>query len=92
MFTYHNNQPTNDIIIIRHAQSNFNKGWLDYQAINNLDISDENLSAANSRIRDVDMASETADFVKNQILQQAGTSMLAQANQTPNVALKLLTD
>ena len=38
MFTYHN-QPTNDIIIIRHAQSNFNKGWLDYRAINNLDIS-----------------------------------------------------
>jgi flagellin len=58
--------------------------------INNLDISDENLSAANSRMRDVDMASEMADFVKNQILQQSGASVLLQANQIPNVALKLL--
>ena len=57
---------------------------------NNLEISDENLSAANSRIRDVDVASETADMTKNNILLQAGISVLSQANQSPNSALKLL--
>ncbi len=57
---------------------------------NNLEISDENLSAANSRIRDVDVASETADMTKNNILLQAGISVLSQANQAPNSALKLL--
>ncbi|MEX1098949.1 MAG: flagellin, partial [Bacteriovoracaceae bacterium] len=58
--------------------------------VNNLGISEENLSQANSRIRDVDMASETASLAKNQILNQAGVSVLAQANQSPNFALKLL--
>lgn len=58
--------------------------------VNNLAISDENLSAANSRIRDVDVAKETADLTKNNILVQAGASVLAQSNQFPNVALKLL--
>ncbi|MFL5784379.1 MAG: flagellin [Bacteriovoracaceae bacterium] len=53
-------------------------------------ISDENFSAANSRIRDVDVAAETADMAKNNILAQAGVSVLAQANQAPNFALKLL--
>jgi len=57
---------------------------------NNLGITDENFSAANSRIRDVDVAAETADLAKNNILNQAGVSVLAQANQTPNFALKLL--
>lgn len=57
---------------------------------NNLEVSDENLSAANSRIRDVDVASETADMTKNNILLQAGISVLSQANQSPNTALKLL--
>lgn len=57
---------------------------------NNLEISDENLSAANSRIRDVDVASETADMTKNNILLSAGISVLSQANQAPNTALKLL--
>ena len=59
-------------------------------AINNLGISDENLSAANSRIRDVDVAEETAKLTKNNILIQAGASVLSQANQFPNIALKLL--
>ena len=59
-------------------------------AINNLQISDENLSSAKSRIRDVDVAAETADLTKNNILVQAGTSVLAQANQQPNIAMKLL--
>ncbi len=57
---------------------------------NNLSISDENLSAANSRIRDVDVASETAELARKNILIQAGTSVLAQANQFPATALKLI--
>jgi flagellin len=59
-------------------------------AINNLDISNENLMAAQSRIRDVDYASETAKFAQSRILQQAGISVLAQANSTPESALALL--
>ncbi|PIK14516.1 flagellin [Halobacteriovorax sp. JY17] len=58
--------------------------------VNNLGISDENLSAAKSRIRDVDIAAETADLAKNNILIQAGTSVLSQANQLPAIANKLL--
>ena len=50
----------------------------------------ENLTAAESRIRDVDMAAEMVTLTKNQILQQAGTSMLAQANQAPQSILSLL--
>lgn len=49
-----------------------------------------NLSAANSRIRDVDVASETAALARNQVLSQAGVSVLAQANQIPQLALNLL--
>ncbi|QDG51319.1 flagellin FliC [Persicimonas caeni] len=58
--------------------------------IDNLSVQHENLSAANSRIRDVDVASEMAAMTKNQILMQAGTSMLAQANSRPQSALSLL--
>jgi flagellin len=58
--------------------------------INNLATYQENLTASESRIRDVDMASEMVQFTKYQILQQAGTSMLAQANQSPQVVLSLL--
>ncbi len=58
--------------------------------VNNLNVASENLSAANSRIRDVDMAKEMANFTKTQILVQAGTAMLAQANQAPQAVLKLL--
>ena len=50
----------------------------------------ENLSAAESRIRDVDVASETADLTRNSIMQQAATSVLAQANMQPQIALSLL--
>lgn len=57
---------------------------------NNLEISVENLSAANSRIRDVDYAIETAKNAKNQILNQAGTSVLSQANAQGQNALRLL--
>lgn len=58
--------------------------------VNNLAVSAENVTAARSRIRDADFAQETADFSRNQILQQAGISVLAQANQQPQVALALL--
>jgi flagellin len=58
--------------------------------LSNLAVSHENLSAANSRIRDVDVASETANLTKSQILSQAGVAVLAQANQMPSAALSLL--
>jgi flagellin len=57
---------------------------------NNLSVYQENLSASESRIRDVDMAAEMVNFTKNNILQQAGTSMLAQAQQAPQSVLSLL--
>jgi flagellin len=58
--------------------------------INNLNVAIENVTASESRIRDTDMASEMVEFTKNQILSQAGTAMLAQANQAPQSVLKLL--
>ena len=58
--------------------------------IKNLDTSSENLQASESRIRDVDMAKEMMTFTKNNILQQAAQSMLAQANQAPQGVLQLL--
>lgn len=58
--------------------------------IANLGVASENLQAAHSRIRDVDMAAEMMEYTKLQILQQAGTAMLAQANLAPQAVLKLL--
>lgn len=58
--------------------------------ISNLETAVENLSAARSRIRDADFAAETASLTRAQILQQAGTAMLAQANQAPQNVLSLL--
>lgn len=58
--------------------------------INNLNVAVENLSASESRIRDTDMAQEMVQFTRAQILSQAGTAMLAQANQAPQSVLKLL--
>jgi flagellin len=58
--------------------------------INNIGISVENLSAANSRIKDVDIADESAELTRNNILMQAGTSVLSQSNQVPKMALELL--
>jgi flagellin len=58
--------------------------------LNNLATYQENLTASESRIRDVDMAAEMTKFTKLNILQQAGTSMLAQANQAPQSVLSLL--
>ncbi len=59
-------------------------------SISNLGMQQENLAAANSRIRDVDVANETANLSKGQILSQAGLAVLAQANQLPQAALSLL--
>ncbi|CAM2747990.1 flagellin [Vibrio mytili] len=59
-------------------------------AINNLDNIHENLAASNSRIQDTDYAKETTQMVKQQILQQVSTSILAQAKQSPNLVLSLL--
>ncbi len=58
--------------------------------INNVGVNAENLSAAESRIRNADMAKEMTDFTRNQILVQAGTAMLAQANALPQNVLRLL--
>jgi flagellin len=58
--------------------------------INNLNVAVENLSASESRIRDTDMAQEMVSFTRSQILSQAGTAMLAQANSAPQSVLKLL--
>jgi flagellin len=58
--------------------------------INNLNVAVENLSASESRIRDTDMAAEMVDFTRSQILSQAGTAMLAQANSASQGVLRLL--
>jgi len=58
--------------------------------VNSLSISDENLSAANSRIRDTDLAAESSELMKQNILSQAGISVLSQANSSQQLALKLL--
>jgi hypothetical protein len=59
-------------------------------AVNNLDTSAENLQAAESRVRDLDMAEEMMEFTKANILNQAATAMLAQANMAPQTVLQLL--
>jgi flagellin len=58
--------------------------------VNNLNVAVENLTASESRVRDTDMAMEMANFTRHQILTQAGTAMLAQANQIPQNVLSLL--
>ena len=58
--------------------------------ISTLDISEENMTAAYSRIMDADMADEMTEYSKNQVLVQASTSMVAQANERPSSVLQLL--
>lgn len=58
--------------------------------VDNLGVQHENISAANSRIRDTDIALASAESTRNQVLLQANSSVLAQANQMPNVAMKLI--
>lgn len=71
------------------AELGANQNRLEH-TIANLNITAENLSASESRIRDADIAEETAAMARGQILMQAGVSVLAQANQMPQLALKLL--
>jgi len=59
-------------------------------SINSIGVYSENLAQAKSRVADVDIASETAELTKSNILAQAGTAVLSQANQNPQMALKLL--
>ena len=81
----------NAIKNISTARANYGavQNRLDHR-LNNLATYQENLSASESRIRDVDMAAEMTSYTKSNILQQAGTSMLAQANQAPQSVLSLL--
>jgi flagellin len=86
------------ISTLDNAIKNVSTARADYGAVqnrlehrlNNLATYQENLTASESRIRDVDMAAEMTKFTKLNILQQAGTSMLAQANQAPQGVLSLL--
>ena len=78
-----------DVSNARAKLGSFQKFTLE-STLNNLGVARENLSASESRIRDVDMAQEMMNFTKNQILVQAGTAMLAQANQLPQSVLQLL--
>ncbi|MDD4527238.1 MAG: flagellin [Candidatus Margulisbacteria bacterium] len=78
-----------DVSSERSQLGSFQKFTLE-TTINNLGVTKENLTASESRIRDVDMAAEMMNFMKNQILVQAGTAMLAQANQVPTSVLQLL--
>ncbi len=82
-------QAISDVSMERAKLGSFQKFTLE-STLNNLGVARENLSASESRIRDVDMAQEMMNFTKNQILVQAGTAMLAQANQLPQTVLKLL--
>ncbi|MCB0339357.1 MAG: flagellin FliC [Bdellovibrionales bacterium] len=85
-----------DAINAAIASATFNRGQLGASearletAINNLQVARENLQAAESRIRDVDVASEAAELTRLNILQQAGAAILAQANQQPGLALSLI--
>lgn len=80
-----------DIAAVTTARAQFGADIATFQsAINNLQSASVNLSAAKSRVLDTDYAAETANLTKNQILQQAGTAILAQSNQLPNSVLTLL--
>jgi flagellin len=78
-----------DGISAQRAQFGAVQNRLEY-TLQNLAIYEENLTSSESRIRDVDMASEMVNFTKLQILQQSGTAMVAQANQLPQSVLQLL--
>jgi len=78
-----------DTVSSTRAYIGANENRLDV-VISNLSTSAQNLEAASGRIKDVDVAAEMATMTKNQVLSQAGTSMLAQANSAPQVALSLL--
>jgi flagellin len=80
-----------DIAAVATARATFGSVQSRFESvISNLQIAAENQTAARSRIMDTDFAAETANLTRAQILQQAGTAMLAQANQSPNTVLTLL--
>ncbi|TAJ77555.1 MAG: flagellin FliC [Gallionellaceae bacterium] len=80
-----------DIASVASLRSTFGSVQSRFESvINNLQIASENQAASRSRIMDADYAAETAALTRAQILQQAGTAMLAQANQSPNTVLTLL--
>jgi len=80
-----------DIAAVTTARASYGADMATFQsAVNTLQTESVNLSAAYSRIMDTDYAAETTAMTRNQILQQAGTAMLAQANQVPNMVLSLL--
>jgi flagellin len=91
-------QANRNIGVLDNALKTVNKQRADlgaYQnrmemAIKGIDVAAENLQASESRIRDLDMAKESVDFTKNQILSQASNAMLAQANQRSQSVLQLL--
>ncbi len=78
----------NEVSTTRGTLGSFQKNTLESN-LSNLRIAAQNLTASESRIRDTDMAKEISTFTKNQILLQAGTAMLAQANQVPQIVLSL---
>jgi flagellin len=78
----------NEVSTTRGGLGSFQKNQLESN-LRNLRIAAQNLTASESQIRDTDMAEEMSEFTKNQILVQAGTAMLAQANQVPQVVLSL---
>lgn len=92
------NSARSSISAIEAAQQNVNAMRANLGALQNrmtstvdtLAITEENLAAANSRIRDTDVASSTSDMARNNVLLQAGTATLAQANQSTTLALKLI--
>jgi len=78
----------NEVSTTRGTLGSFQKNTLESN-LRNLRIAAQNLTASESNIRDTDMAKEISEFTKNQILLQAGTAMLAQANQVPQIVLSL---
>jgi flagellin len=82
---------TADISAVNTSRANYGADMATFgSAISTMQTASVNLSAAYSRIMDTDYATETTAMTRNQILQQAGTAMLAQANQVPNMVLTLL--
>jgi flagellin len=82
---------TADLAAVTTARANYGADMATFgSAISTMQTASVNLSAAYSRIMDTDYATETTAMTRNQILQQAGTAMLAQANQIPNMVLTLL--
>jgi flagellin len=80
-----------DIALVTTARAGYGADMATFSsAIANLGVQSVNVAAAYSRVMDTDYAVETTNMIRNQILQQAGTAMLAQANQIPNSVLTLL--